>query len=118
MEMEIKRGDIFLCCLEKQKDSSVMYGERPVIVVSNDMANQFSKVISIVPLTTKKKRKLPTHVEIKKYGLKQSSIALVEQVMSVDVKNISKKIGSIRDTKELTKIEKCLSIQFGGNEVA
>ena len=116
--MNIRRGDILLCDLEKQNDSSVMYGKRPVVVVSNDTVNRFSKVISVVPLTTKKKRKLPTHVTINGYGLKYSSIALIEQVMSVDVKSISEKFGSIRGAKELAEIDKCLNIQFGGTEVA
>jgi len=116
--MEIRRGDIFLCCLKKQDDSSIMYGERPVVVVSNDKANRFSKVISVVPLTTRNKKKLPTHVEITGYGLKYPSIALIEQVMSVDVKNISKKFGSIRGAEKLLEIGMCLNIQLGGDEVA
>ena len=43
---------------------------RPVVVVSNNMANKHSTIITVVPLSTKnllKKRNLPTHVFVSAY---------------------------------------------------
>ena len=66
--------------------TSVQGGVRPVIVVSNNKANTYSSVITVVPLTSRiyKKRYLPTHVFISKYdmtGIRKGSLALAEQVM-------------------------------------
>lgn len=54
---EIKCGDVFLqICLAK---GSLQTGLRPVIVVSNDAGNYFSSVVTVVPLTSKKKKNYP-----------------------------------------------------------
>ena len=116
--MKTSRGDIFWCDLDKRTDSRVVYGIRPVVVVSNDSANFFSSVISVIPLTKQRKKELPTHVIINGYGLQHSSIALSEQVMSVDVRRLGKKIGSLAGSREMAEINKCLCIQFGGLKVA
>ena len=47
----VRNFDIWLAALPETGDS-VQHGTRPVIVVSNDMANRYSPVISIVPLTS------------------------------------------------------------------
>ena len=43
-------------------DSSIQGKNRPVLIVSNDLCNQNSPVIHIVPFTTQPKSHLPTHV--------------------------------------------------------
>ena len=53
-------------------------GGRPAVVVSNDMCNRYSPVITVVFLTTREKKDLPTHVQIK--SSRYDSTALCEQV--------------------------------------
>ena len=67
--MTIRRGDILWADLGMFPTTSVQGGVRPVIVVSNNKANTYSSVITVVPLTSRiyKKRYLPTHVFISKY---------------------------------------------------
>ena len=62
--MTIRRGDILWADLGMFPTTSVQGGVRPVIVVSNNKANTYSSVITVVPLTSRiyKKRYLPTHV--------------------------------------------------------
>ena len=86
--MMIKRGDIYWAKLAEQKDSNVICKTRPVIVVSNNTANRFSPILSVVPITGQKKKTLPTHVEISGYGLPGTSIALIEQVICIDKTNL------------------------------
>ena len=86
--MTIRRGDILWADLGMFPTTSVQGGVRPVIVVSNNKANTYSSVITVVPLTSRiyKKRYLPTHVFISKYdmtGIRKGSLALAEQVMSI-----------------------------------
>lgn len=59
--MKIRRGDILYADLGGQYQGSMQGGMRPVVVVSNNMANKHSSVITVVPLSTKifKKKNLP-----------------------------------------------------------
>ena len=48
----------------------VQRGTRPVVIVSNDLGNASSPVVSAVPCTTQRhKPALPTHVYLRGYGL-------------------------------------------------
>jgi len=109
----IKRGDIYRMNCAKRTDSHIIYGERPVIVVSNDTANRFSPVISVVPVTSRKRKLLPTHVAVEGYGLAEPSTVLTEQVLSVNKTDLLDKIGTLAKTDEMLKIDRCLCIQFG-----
>ena len=51
--MKIRRGDILYADLGGQYQGSMQGGMRPVVVVSNNMANKHSTVITVVPLSTK-----------------------------------------------------------------
>lgn len=51
--------------LPKDKGGSLQSGFRPVIIVSNNLANEYSSVITILPMTSRtEKKKMPTHVVI------------------------------------------------------
>lgn len=73
----IKRGDIIMCDLGMH-GGSVQSGIRPCLVVSNDIGNTYSNIYIVVPLTTKYKKDLPTHV-----CLAENSYALCEQCTTV-----------------------------------
>lgn len=102
--MKIRRGDILYVDLGVQYQGSIQGSMRPVVVVSNNMANKHSTVITVVPLSTKinKKRNLPTHVFVSAYkseGLEQHSIALCEQVTALDYGRIIENMGKVdKDT--------------------
>lgn len=51
--MKIRRGDILYVDLGVQYQGSIQGSMRPVVVVSNNMANKHSTVITVVPLSTK-----------------------------------------------------------------
>lgn len=114
-----ERGNILLADLGvvTTKTGSLQMGKRPVIVVSNDLNNKYSTMISIVPLTTSKfKKNLPTHVEINKQNSKieKDSIALAEQVMVIPKTYIIKNEPLFKLSNELMlKTEVAIAIQFG-----
>lgn len=114
-----ERGNILLADLGvvTTKTGSLQMGKRPVIVVSNDLNNKYSTMISIVPLTTSKfKKNLPTHVEINKQNSKieKDSIALAEQVMVIPKTYIIKNEPLFKLSDELMlKTEVAIAIQFG-----
>ena len=49
--MKIERGDILIADLGKASGTSIQSGIRPVIVISNNKANTYSPVVTVVPLT-------------------------------------------------------------------
>lgn len=106
-------GDIYWAKLPEDTIGSLQSGVRPVIVVSNDMANEFSPVITVLPLTSKiKKKKLQTHVFVKGRGLKPS-IILAEQIMSLNQNQLLTQICSLKSEYEiLKKIKKAIAVQL------
>ena len=100
-----------------QYQGSMQGGLRPVVVVSNNMANRHSTVITVVPLSTKinKKRNLPTHIFVSAYkseGLEQHSIALCEQVTPLDYDRIIENMGKV-DKDTLARITEAVQVQVG-----
>lgn len=84
-----------------------------MLVISNDKANKFSPVITIIPITSKiGKAKLPTHVLIKECGLEKPSIALAEQITSINKDRLGRKIGSIQQTVYIGLVRRAISIQL------
>jgi len=84
-EDKIKKGSVFIADLDPTVGSE-QYGRRPVVILSNDLNNKYSPTILIAPLTKiLKKKKLPTHILIKKtYFLKYDSLILLEQLRTID----------------------------------
>ncbi|MCM1159002.1 MAG: type II toxin-antitoxin system PemK/MazF family toxin [Clostridium sp.] len=114
--MKIQRGDILFANLGRYK-GSVQGGNRPVVVISNNKVNRYSTVITVVPLSTRveKKKNLPTHVFVPASsvgGPEHDSIALCEQVISLDVENVQEHIGRLEQGL-LDKITEAVQIQIG-----
>ena len=113
-----KRGDIYYVDFGDDYNSSKQCGIRPAVVVSNNRANEYSPIITVVPLTSKihKKPSLPTHVLIPysvDCGLDRSSMALAEQVETLDKRCLGEKIGEISDEMIMEKLTVALQIQIG-----
>ena len=88
-------------------------GCRPVIIVQNNTGNLYSPTTIIVPVTARKRKKaLPTHIKVKGAGLPKKSIALLEQLRTIDKSRLKEKIGEITRTS-LNKIDKGLLISLG-----
>ena len=109
------RLELWLVDLPKPSDDThVQYGVRPAIVISNDAANENSPVVSVIPLTSnRKKGQLPTHVFISNPGLSCSSIALCEQIHSLDKGRMLKKLGQITNPFTIKAVEYGLAVQLG-----
>lgn len=111
---EVKRGSVYWVDLGNGI-GSLQGGIRPVVVTSNNVCNRFSPIVEIRPITTKiNKRNMPTHVLLlaDKYPLKQDSIVLVEQAMSINKSQLMNYICSI-DDRDIVKINVAIAIQSG-----
>lgn len=56
----MKQYDIWLADIPAPKDSHVQHGRRPVVIISNNLANTHSPVVTVIPLTSQmNKHQLP-----------------------------------------------------------
>lgn len=94
---EIKKGDVYYASLNPIVGSE-QDGERPVVVVQNNLANKHSPTIIVAPITTVLKRmELPTHIHISKNRfLKKDSMILVEQIRAIDKKRLKAYLGHLK----------------------
>lgn len=78
----MKCGDVIWTALP-EGGIHVQAGARPCIILGNNAACKFSDVVTVIPLSTRiyKSDKIPSHVTI---GLQQKSIALTEQIRTVN----------------------------------
>ena len=92
----------------------VQHGTRPVVIVSNDVANNYSPIVTAVPLTSNHKAAtLPTHVCLRGYGLAATSIAKCEQVMALDKSCLIRRLGEVSDWYDRLAIQHALAEQLG-----
>ena len=118
MEVMCMRGDIFFVDFGEHGNSHKQSGVRPAVIVSNNRNNRNSPVVTVVPLSARvwKKKYLPTHVQIplsKSEGLDKPSMALAEQVETLDKIKLGEKIGKITDSLLMDAITVALQIQIG-----
>lgn len=104
---EIKRGDIFYADLGFDKfGGSEQQGERPVVIIQNDIGNTYSPTVIVAVMTTKDKKKLPVHIEAENnYYLKKHSIVMLEQIRTIDKRKLKDRVGRLGywDIKNLNK---------------
>jgi len=109
---KIKRGDIYLGDLSPTIGSE-QSGKRPVVVLQNDIGNRYSPTVLVAPITSKSKKKLPTHILINNIkNLRHDSIILLEQTRVLDKSRLKNYISQLTD-KEMKEVEKAISISFG-----
>ena len=109
----MKKYEIWMADLPSTPNTHVQSGYRPVIIISNDMANLYSPVITIIPLTSQKKKPLPTHVLLREKGLDKASIALCEQIMTLDKARCQRRVGFLYDPFDRLSLHRALSVQLG-----
>lgn len=65
---EIKRGDIYYADLYPVVGSE-QGGIRPVLIIQNDTGNHYSPTVIAAAITGRKKKPMPTHVQVCTKGL-------------------------------------------------
>ncbi len=97
---KIYRGDIYLANLNPYKGSE-QGGKRPVIIIQNDVGNHYSPTVIVTSVTSRffKKRALPTHVPLDNEELEKNSLALLEQIRTIDKSRLIRKIGRVPEEK-------------------
>lgn len=106
----IKRGTIVLAHL-RGATGHEQKGKRPVLVVQNDVGNRFSPTTIVVPVSQKAPR-LPTHVPIVGCGLDKPSVALCEQIRTLDRRRFVRVLGHA-DPATMARVDEAVEVSLG-----
>lgn len=111
----VKRGDIYLYNFGEQ-NGSIQSGLRPAVVISNAMANRYSGVVTVCPITSRfSKKELLTHVRIdyERCNMKMPSQILTEQIFTVNKNELNKNnyIGTLCD-EDIENLNKALEVSI------
>ena len=109
-----QRGDIWFVELGCHSGTSVQDGCRPAFIMSNDTANLYSGIVTVIPLTSKlKKSYLPTHVILTdECPALEPSMVLGEQLTTVGKPALKSYVGRIGPAK-IHEIEKAVEAHLG-----
>jgi mRNA interferase MazF len=113
---KIRQCDIFLCDFGSDNDGSEQQGVRPSLIVSNNLNNLYSELVIVIPITSKKKKDLPTHYILKKKDYNffecKTNTVLTEQIRCVSKTKLQNKLGTI-SIEDFKNIVNKLNINFG-----
>ena len=94
--MKINRGDVYLAQLDPVIGSE-QGGIRPVVIIQNDIGNQYSTTVVAAITGKSKKTYLPTHVKSSANDpfLRQSAVIMCEQLRTLDKSRLVKYMGTL-----------------------
>ena len=108
---KILKGDMYYATLDPVMGSE-QGGSRAVLIIQNNIGNLFGPTVIVAPIS-KKKYKLPTHVDIHSvHKIKYNSTILVEQTRTIDKRRLGQFLGRITSDK-MRKVNRSIMIAFG-----
>ena len=113
MTKPLYRGDLYMASFPKVgKIDCEQYGNRPVLIVQNDIGNQYSPNTIVAPITTKASR-LPTHVSIEGFGLLQKSTISCEGICTIGKARLLHRIGTLNGSEAMEAVDQALINSLG-----
>ena len=111
--MEIKRGQIYYADLSPVVGSE-QGGQRPVLIVSNDIGNRHAPIVIAAAITSRtRKFRLPTQVLLDtSCGLCKESMVECEQMRTLDKRRLKTFVG-IANSKQMWEVDKAIAISLG-----
>jgi mRNA interferase MazF len=114
--MSIRRWEIYRAVLDPVIGSE-QGKTRPVLVISEDMANAALRVVNVLPITSRKPGRriygnealLPAGAG----GLPNESIVLAYQIRTLNKQRLTTRFGQIRDPQIQAEIAEALALQLG-----
>ena len=110
---EILRGDIWIADLDPVRGSE-QGGRRPCIVIQNDIGNKRSSTVIVAAITSSKKKRLPTHVQINTGFLPYQSIVLLEQIRTLDKSRFLSLLGRV-SAVQMHAVDNAVAVSVGMN---
>lgn len=112
--MTPKRGQVYLVDFDPTVGAEIKK-TRPALVIQNDIANRYSPITIVAAVTSKVEAQLyPTEVLIPRGegGLFSDSVALLNQIRSIDRRRLVKRLGAVR-AGTMRNVERALRVSLG-----
>lgn len=112
------RGEVWIADFDPTVGAEIKK-TRPALILQNDTANEHSPITIVAAITSKFDEELyPTEVFIPQGegGLEQESVALLNQMRSVDRRRLIKRLGRLRE-ETMREIENALKVSVGLTEL-
>ena len=112
--VNIKRGEIVIADLNPVTESE-QGKTRPVLIIQNDISNNYSPVTIIAEITSKiYEKEFPTNVFLTKKdsGLDKDSTIMLNQIRTIDKIRISNRISSL-DNSIMKKVDLAIKVSLG-----
>ncbi len=113
---KFRRGDIYYVQFGNTSTGSEQHGDRPAVIIQNDVGNTYAPTLIVVPLTsnTEKKVTQPTHCLLENEGLSMSSMALAEQIFTIDKSRVKRFVGHLT-SEEMGRVDDAVKISLALN---
>ncbi len=111
--MSIRRGEVYLASLDPAVGSEISK-TRPVIIVSNDINNEYAATVTVLPITSSRLDKVyPYEVLLPKgmANLPKASKAKANQIRTLDRSRMVKLIGKI-EVDVIAEVEKAIRLHL------
>ncbi|MFC1856192.1 type II toxin-antitoxin system PemK/MazF family toxin [Thermodesulfobacteriota bacterium] len=109
-----RRGEIYLLNFDPTIGAEIKK-TRPALIVQNDVANQYSAITIVAAITSQFDEPLyPTEVliSIPEGGLTKDSVALLNQIRSIDKRRLIKRLGVVK-SKTMEQVDQAIEISMG-----
>lgn len=114
MVMQCRRGEVYFADLNPVRGRE-QGGRRPVLIVQNDIGNQFSPVTIVAAITSAVSEKAyPTEVRLPPGagGLPKESAVLLNQIKTIDKARLETREGEL-DAPTMRQVDEALKISLG-----
>ena len=109
-----KRGEVYLTALDPTVGSEIRK-TRPALIIQNDTSNRLSQTTIVAPITSTVRFPIsPVHCLLaadETTGLEVPSVALLNQIRTVDRRRLIKRIGAL-DTHTLAQVDEAIRVSL------
>ena len=112
---KFQRGDIFFTRFDNAIGSE-QSGNRPAVVLQNDVGNFYSPTLIVATLTSKAEKKVnqPTHCLLENAGLNMPSVVQAEQIFTIDKSRVKRFVGHLTP-EEMGRVDDAVKISLALN---
>ena len=109
-----KRGEVYLVGFDPAWGAEIQK-TRPALILQNNVANRYSPLTIVAAITSKfSEEPYPVDVliEAPEGGLAVNSVAMLDQVRSLDKERLIKRLGQV-SPETMSRVDRALMISFG-----
>ncbi len=113
-----KRGEIYQVNFDPTVGHEIKK-QRPAVVITNNINNEYSHLVTVIPLSSNVSRVYPFEVLVPAGaggGLGKDSKIMVNQVRTVDKKRLNKKLGAV-SPGIIRMIETAIKLHFDMEDI-